>query len=167
MKTPLSLFRWLVGFILLGLATFLHAQEDPGKAEIGKIRVTVFFATNGDPKTAGERAEAVGQETKARLQRETRLKFAHYMTLGADIKEIFRSYENWAQPLQPSDEVLVRFEPRSLPTKDSVSLDFELWLARKKILKTDVHLREGRPLYILGPEWRGGRLIIAVALANS
>jgi hypothetical protein len=46
-----------------------------------------------------------------------------------------------------------------------MTLDVELWLSRKKILKTDARLEGKRPLYILGPEWRGGRLIIAVALA--
>jgi hypothetical protein len=44
-------------------------------------------------------------------------------------------------------------------------LDLELWLSRKKIIKADARLEADRPLYLLGPEWRGGRLIIAVALA--
>jgi hypothetical protein len=44
-------------------------------------------------------------------------------------------------------------------------LDLELWLSRKKILKMDARLEGNRPLFVLGPEWRGGRLIIGVALA--
>ena len=79
---------------------------------------------------------------------------------------MFRSYENWAQPLKPSEEVLVKFEARSRPTKDATRLDLELWLSRKKILKTDVLLQGDRPLLVLGPEWRGGRIIIAVSLAG-
>jgi hypothetical protein len=51
------------------------------------------------------------------------------------------------------------------PTKDEVPLNLELWLSRKKILKSDISLRYGQPLYVLGPEWRSGRLIIAVELA--
>jgi hypothetical protein len=78
---------------------------------------------------------------------------------------LLRSYENWAQPLKPSDEVLVRFEARSRPSADATRLDLELWLSRKKILKTDALLEGDRPLYVLGPVWRGGRLIISVALA--
>ncbi len=143
-----------------------HAVEDAGRAKVGKLEVTVYFATNGDPAAAGDRAQVIPAEIRDRLYSEGKLKFAHYRALGAETQPIFRSYENWAQPLKPSDEILVRFETRTQPAKDSVSLDLELWLARKKILKTDAALRLGHPLYVLGPEWRGGRLIIAVALAS-
>ena len=81
------------------------------------------------------------------------------------MQPLLRSYESWAQPLKPSDEVLVRFEARSRPTPESTGLDLELWLSRKKVLKMDVRLQGDRPLFMLGPEWRGGRLIIGVALA--
>lgn len=156
-------------FILLLCALIgsrVCGQEDPGRATLGKVEVTVYFATNGDPVAAGDRAKEVSEETAKRLRRESRLKFAHYRAMGADIQPVFRSYENWAQPLKPSDEILVRFETRRQPVDASISLDVELWLARKKIFKTDVLLHPGRPLYVLGPEWRGGNLIIAVALAE-
>lgn len=142
------------------------AVEDAGRAKVGKLEITVYFATNGDPAAAGERAQEISMRIRDRLRREEKLKFDHYRALGAETQPIFRSYENWAQPLKPSDEILVRFETRIQPTKDSVSLDLELWLARKKILKTDAAFQAGKPLYVLGPEWRGGRLIIAVGLAS-
>jgi hypothetical protein len=144
----------------------VHAVEDAGRAKVGKLEVTVYFATNGDPTAAGERAQEIATAIRDRLRSEEKLKFDHYRALGAETQPIFRSYENWAQPLKPSDEILVRFETRTQPTIDSVSLDLELWLARKKILKTDAALQAGHLLYVLGPEWRGGRLIIAVALAS-
>ena len=160
-------------FLKLAMTTcalFLGGQalavEDAGRTKVGKLEVTVYFATNGDPTTAGIRAQEIAIEIRDRLQSEEKLKFEHYRALGAETAPIFRSSENWAQPLKPSDEILVRFETRTQPAKDSVSLDLELWLARKKILKTDAALRAGKPLYVLGPEWRGGRLIIAVALAS-
>ena len=82
-----------------------------------------------------------------------------------DTQPLFRSYENWAQPLKPSDEVLVRLEAQGHATKDSASIDLELWIRRQKIIKTDAKLEGSTPLFVLGPEWRGGRLIVAVALA--
>jgi len=142
------------------------AQDDPGRAEVGTLEVTVYYATNGDPSAAGDRAQKVPDEIVKRLGKVEHLKFLHYRALGAESQEIFRTYENWAQPLKPSDEILVRFEPSSKPKVDEVSLDLELWLSRKKILKTNALLKKGSPLYVLGPEWRGGRLIIAVALAR-
>lgn len=167
MKFLLRLFLQLaMVFLVNSLVGSAFAQDDPGRAKISELEVTVFFATNGDPKAAGKRAEGVAASTRERLQAESRLKFSHYRALGADKQSIFRSYENWAQPLKPSDEILIRFETRSQPSKDSISLDLELWLAKKKILKTDVLLKNGRPLFVLGSEWRGGRLIISVALAH-
>jgi len=159
-------FGILSALVSTSLAAPVSAQEDPGRAKVGELVVSVYFATDGDPKEAGEKAQEISGDLRTRLSSEEKLRFAHYRALGADTQEIFRSYENWAQPLKPSDEILVRFETRIQPEKDSVSLDLELWLARKKILKTDAHLRQGHPLYVLGPEWRGGRLIIAVGLAN-
>ncbi len=147
----------------LGTRTF--AQADPGKETIAQVDFTVYYATNADPKAAGTHAKSVTKETETRLRSQEQLRFSHYRTLGRESQPLLRSYENWAQPLRPSDEVLVRFEASSEPTPDNTKLDLELWLSRKKILKTDVRLEGKRPLFILGPEWRGGRLIIGVALA--
>ncbi|MEX1049419.1 MAG: hypothetical protein WED15_07820 [Akkermansiaceae bacterium] len=159
--------RWtglcLAAFLAL-LAGTAYAEDDPGKAKIGKVNVTVYHATNGDPQVAGARAGAVDNQTITRLRSDERLNFKEYRLLGQDTQPLLRSYENWAQPLKPSDEVLVRFEARSKPTKKSTILDVELWLGRKKILKMDARLEGNRPLFILGPEWRGGRLIIGVSL---
>jgi hypothetical protein len=141
------------------------AQEDPGKVKMGQVAVTVYYATDGDPKVAGKKASTVSQETTKRLRGEERLQFKNYRTLGQEVQPLLRSYESWAQPLKPSDEILVRFEARSQPTAEATGLNLELWLSRKKVLKMDARLEGNRPLFVLGPEWRGGRLIVAVALA--
>ncbi len=140
-------------------------QDDPGKTNMGRVAVTVYYATDGDPKVAGAKAAATSQETAKRLRGEERLRFKNYRTLGQDVQPLLRSYESWAQPLKPSDEILVRFEARSRPTAQATGLNLELWLSRKKVLKMDAQLEGKKPLFVLGPEWRGGRLIIAVALA--
>lgn len=159
------MIRWATALVALGFSNFGLAQEDPGKANIGRISVTVYYATNGDAKVAGTRTAAVSEGTAKRLHGEERLRFKTYRFLGQDVQPLLRSYESWAQPLKPSDEVLVRFEARSQPTQLATGLDLELWLSRKKVLKTDARLEGNRPLFVLGPEWRGGRLIISVALA--
>ena len=140
------------------------AQEDPGKAKIGRVCVTVYHATDGAARPADGKS-SVSKETADRLRKEKRLSYDHYRLLGQDTQALLRSYESWAQPLKPSDEVLVRFETKGRPTRKAVNVDFELWLSRKKIAKTDVTLEGDRPLYVRGPLWRDGRLIIAVALA--
>ena len=155
--TPLL---WLIFLVVA------PAQDDPGKAKLGQVCVTVYYATNGDPAAAGANAALVSPRTESLLHNQPRLDFKNYRALGQDTQALLRSYESWAQPLKPSDEILIKFEARSLPTAKMMQLDLELWLSRKKILKTDARLEGNRPLFILGPEWRGGRLIIAVALAK-
>lgn len=167
MTSRLVKYSWLpCALFALISAGALLAQEDPGRTKTGMLDVTVFFATDGDPNAAGEKAEEISDETRTNLENHKHLQFAHYRALGADSKAIYRTYENWAQPLKPSDEILLRFEPRSHPTKEAVLLDLELWLSRKKTLKTDVNLVKGQKLYVLGPKWRGGNLIIQVSLAS-
>lgn len=155
----------IIACLVVLLSGTAFGLEDPGKAKIGRVSVTVYHATNGDSKAAGVKATDVSKETADRLRREERLRFKSYKLLGTDIEPLLRSYESWAQPLKPSDEVMVRFEAQGQPTKKTAILDLELWLGRKKTVKTDARLEGNRPLYVLGPEWRGGRLIIAVALA--
>ncbi len=161
-------WRWCLagcGLLCAGLPGWLGAADDPGKTEVGRVSVKVLYATDGDATAAGPKAAPLGKAMEERLRNEGKLRFKQYRALGEDIQPLFRSYENWAQPLKPSDEVLVRFDARSRPTEKSTRLDLELWLSRKKILKTDVLLEGDRPLFVLGPEWRGGRLIIVVSLA--
>lgn len=158
--------RFLAMCLLPLMAGVVSAQQDdPGKSVAGRVLVTVYYATNGDPAAVGPRFKEVGKEVETALRGVDRLDFKHYRLLGQDVQPVFRSYENWAQPLKPSDEVLVRFEVRSRPSTEAMQLDLELWFSRKKILKTDASLEGTKPLFVLGPEWRGGRLIVAVALA--
>jgi hypothetical protein len=145
----------------------VHAVDDPGQTKVAMVRVTVYYATDGNPKAAGTKLLPVPADVVKRLAGEERLRFKHYRVLGQDTPALLRSYESWAEPLKPSDEVLVRLEAQGPADEESAVLDLELWLARKKILKADARLEGDRPLYLLGPEWRGGRLIIAVALAPS
>ena len=155
------MFAGAAAAVLSGLAA---AQEDPGKAQIGRVCVTVYHATDGESKAADGKS-GVTKDMADRLRKEKRLRYDNYRLLGQDTQALLRSYESWAQPLKPSDEVLVRFEAKGRPTKKAVNLDLELWLSRKKIVKTDVSLEGDRPLYVRGPVWRDGRLIIAIALA--
>jgi len=162
-----ALFFTLMGWWLAGLVA-LRAEEplqDRGKDVIGTVSVMVYHSTDGDPGAVGKHSQEVGKDLAERLRRDPHLKFKHYRMLGGDKKPLFRSYENWAQPFGGSDQLMVRFESQSKMTKEGTRLDLELWLARKKILKTDVAITPSRPVYVLGPVWRGGRLIISVGLA--
>lgn len=158
----------LILLVLAAVSMPLAAQtvEDPGRATIANVRVCVIYATNGSPKAAQVKGKAVSQELKDRLRKEHQLQFVNYRLLGSDYQPLTRSYESWAEPLKPSDEILIRFAALGKPTKTSAILDLEMWMGKRKIIKTDARLEEAKPLIMLGPEWRGGRLVILVRLYN-
>lgn len=158
--------KWMIVCFGIAMAGSAFGKEDLGKEQIGLVGVTVYYATNGDPKAAGEKTVTVPQETAERLRKEEKLRYKTYRMLGQDTQALLRSYESWAQPLKPSDEIMVRFEAQGKPTQQTAVLDLELWLGRNKTVKTDARLEVDLPLFVLGPEWRGGRLIIAVALVQ-
>jgi hypothetical protein len=158
---------WITTCLCLVLAANCWSQEDPGKTKLGMVHVSVYFATDGDADAAGPKATPVAADISDRLSKEQRLKFKHYRLIGEDTKPLYRSYENWAEPLKPSDEVMVRFEAQSEPKPDLAIIGIELWLSRKKTIKTNARLEGNKPLFVLGPKWRGGQLIIAIALAES
>lgn len=158
--------KWMIVCFGIAMVGSAFGKEDLGKEQIGLVGVTVYYATNGDPKAAGEKTVTVPQETAERLRKEEKLRYKTYRMLGQDTQALLRSYESWAQPLKPSDEIMIRFEAQGKPTQHAAVLDLELWLGRNKTVKTDARLEVDLPLFVLGPEWRGGRLIIAVALVQ-
>lgn len=163
MRKPFQ--KLTTALLFLAMHGTLHAIEDPGRTRIAELRVTVYHATDGDPNAAGPRALPVPYMTSSRFTSEERLRFKHYRQIGRDLSPLLRSYESWSQPLKPSEEVMLRVEAQGQPTKKSAQLDLELWISQKKILKMDAKLEDTKPLYVLGPEWRDGRLIIAISLA--
>jgi len=154
----------LFAIIVLLTPMVVLASEDPGRATIAHVRVCVLYATNGSPKAAKVKGTAVSQELKERLRKDHQLEFVNYRLIGTDYKPLTRSYESWAEPLKPSDEIRIRFAALGKPTKTSAILDLEMWMGKRKIIKTDARLEEDKPLILLGPEWRGGRLVILVRL---
>lgn len=152
----------LISTLAIGSA---FAQKDPGRTELARVKVQVCYATDGDPAKAGEHAKPAPAALVERIKQDAHIDHKHYLILGEDTQALLRSYENWAQPLKPSDEVLVRFEAQGKPTKENAVVDLEIWLSRKKIIKTDALLEADKPLLVLGPDWRGGHLIISLTLA--
>lgn len=155
---------WIWIACLLGMAAALRA-DDPGKEVVGTLDFRVLYGTDGDPAVAGERAKEVEEGTRAALVANEVLAFRHYRELGRDRKPVFRSYENWVEPVAGREEILCRFEVQERLAEDRLRLDLELWLSHRKVLKAAAVLAGGKPLLVRGPEWRGGRLIFAVELA--
>ena len=156
----------MVAFSLLFLSGSLGAQ-DPGKDEIGSLRVSLLFGTASDPAGLGVETTPVKDEEQQRLRRSKRIpSFKHYVQLGSVEKPIFRGYENWAKPMPDSEALMVSFQPQGRIGLEKLRMDLELWQKRKLVLRTDPILVKNKRVYILGPEWQDGNLIITVELVD-
>ena len=133
---------------------------------IGSMSVQLLYATNGDPKVAGDLAKAIPEEEVKKLQAIEKLKFESYRLMGTDQPDILKGYESWATPLRPSKEILVSFQPIKRNGDDKVQMVLEYWQSKRKIFNTNPVLTKGKTLYLLGPEWRKGRLILAVKVES-
>lgn len=150
---------------LLGLSA-AGAAEDPGQEKIGMLEAQLLYATDGESDVLGRSAELLKADEQRHLEAAIRRSFKHYRRLGRDQSRILRGYENWTSPMRGSEELMVSFEPQERIGKDALRLDMEFWQSKQKVLKADPVLRKGKQLYIVGPKWRGGRLIIVLELVD-
>mgnify|MGYP001827902605 CR=1 FL=1 len=157
---------WVLGALVIWTLGGVSAAKDPGKEPVGQIQVDLIFGTDKDGSVLGSRGKRLGGDEEKRLKGSEHLKFGQYRFLGSAKREVLRGYENWAAPLGASEEILVSFEPKGRVGQRSVRMDLEFWQSRQKVLKTDPVMKVGKRLYILGPKWRDGRLIIAVELLS-
>lgn len=160
----MRVWRLLMAFGLLLVCPAGAELQDPGRTPIANLRVCVIWATDGDPKEGKVQGKKLSGEVEERLRKDERLKFGHYLLLGSDYQPLMRSYESWAEPLKPSDHILVRFSALGKPAPNSAIVDLEMWMGKRKIIKTDARLEEDKPLILLGPDWRDGRLVVFVRL---
>ena len=157
-------FLALISIAILLIADLL--AQDPGMEPIGSLGVELFYATNEDVKLAGDQAQEVAKEQVKALKGIKELSFSDYRRLGADRPTILRGYESWATPLKPSKEILVSFQPIKREGPGRIQMVLEYWQSKRKVFSTNPVLTKGKSLYFLGPEWRKGRLILAVKILN-
>lgn len=138
--------------------------KDPGKESVAKLRTVLLFGTNENLSEVVPEVKAADKGHAMRMQLLKDLNFTSYGLMGTDTQPVWRSYTNWASPMKGSDEILLSFEPNSETAPDGVKLDLELWQRKRKVMKTTQPLKNNKWLYIAGPQWRGGRLIVGIEL---
>ena len=85
----------------------------------------------------------------------------NFQLLGEHTQQIFSEYESW---VVPSKDVFLKIDSKGRTQKDDgVNLHLQLWRKKNVLLKTDIVLRK-EPIFITGPQWGKGRLIMVVEL---
>lgn len=141
-----------------------NAESKTGKESVARLRTILLYGTNDDLTKVVPEAKPAKKEHGTRMELLKDLNFKNYGLLGSEVKPIWRSYTNWSTPMKGSDQIMVSFEPHSEAKPDEVKLDLELWQKDVKVMKTTLPLKKGKWVYIAGPKWRGGRLIVGIEL---
>ena len=142
----------------------LAGAQDPGTESIGTMSVELIYATNEEVDVEGATTSLLTPERIKDLQSVAELNFSAYRLLGSDVSNILNGYEGWATPLKPSKEILVSFQPIKRGEGDRLQMVLEYWQGKQKIFATNPTLTKGKALYLVGPKWRDGRVIIAVKI---
>ncbi|MGC6425379.1 MAG: hypothetical protein ACON5H_00090 [Akkermansiaceae bacterium] len=155
--------KTLSAILLFVFATLLHAQ-DPGKEKIGSLSVEMIYATDGGLEKIGSHGKELAKGDVNAIRKIKKLSFKNYRSMGVEVPQILRSYESWATPMRPSKEMLISFEPLSREGANKLQMVLEYWQSKRKLFSTNPVLVKGKPLYLLGPEWRGGKVILKLKL---
>lgn len=166
MRPGKTITHLILTLLSIGSLFAQDAPKDIGKEKIGVVKTTVYFGTDSSTEDIGKNATPLTPAELKKLKSIHKMSFKDYRKLGHDIRSVLRTYENWSSPLKPSEEIMLSFESRGRSEKGGLKLDLELWQHKRKVMKSDPLLYKGRPLIILGPKWRDGRLIIAVELTE-
>lgn len=169
MKRVLTAVGWVMAAAMVAAAPDAGkaAAPDPGKAEIGTIRTELIYGTDGPVNGLGKGIPQLSNAEKKRLTSSKQMGFKNFIRLGSDDQPILKGYKNWAKPMAGSEAIMVTFQPQGfVGATKRLRMDLELWQQKKMVLRTDPVLDQGRRVYILGPKWREGNLIITVELVE-
>ncbi len=122
----------------------------------GEIWAALIFATTEKTSPTSHEAD---KKTIAQLGKAFTGK--SFQLLGEHTQQIFSEYESW---VVPSKDLFLKIDSKG-PTEnnDGVNLHLQLWRDKNVLLKTDVILRK-EPIYITGPKWGKGQLIMVIEL---
>ncbi len=137
-----------------------ESASESAAAEAVVEGLLYFASDDAEPPTQAKpvRIDAgLQQSLSVRLARVFR--FPHYHLMGRHTQKVFKEYESW---VVPSKDLCLRIDSRGPAGRGGVSVHLQLWQDKKVLVKSDAVILPGRPVFLGGPKWRGGRLVFVV-----
>ena len=152
-----ALAFWLAGSALAQTPPPISADK---AAKDGSVWGALVFASNAtqDPKDAAKIVEDFPDLAK-RLGKV--FPFTSFEVLGQHTQVVFREYESW---VVPSRDVFLKLDSKGVAPGGGLNLHLQFWQGQQVLVKTDTLLQPDSPLFIGGPKWRDGRLILVLLL---
>ncbi|MEM8954952.1 MAG: hypothetical protein AAGD22_12440 [Verrucomicrobiota bacterium] len=150
--------------LIVQLAPAQNANPNSAPASDAKVWGALVYAA--DP-TESNLPEGVTTTAVAFEDISTRLGKVfpdrQFILLGEHTQDIFREYESW---VVPSKHLFAKIDSKGRDAEDRLLLHLQFWHDQDVVAKADAVLEAGSPLFIGGPKWRNGRLILVVLLAG-
>lgn len=142
--------------------------DDPGKKVIGTVRTELIFGTKGAVESLGGGTVELPAQEQERLRKVEKLEnFTKFVKLGSVEQPVLAGYKIWAAPIKNSEAIMVTFQPQArIVEENKLRLDIEYWQKKKMALRWDRVFVVGKRVYLIGPKWREGILIITVELVS-
>ena len=161
----LGMGLWLVtGSICFGQGTSPAPAALPAvkPATDGKVWGALVYATGGAALPVPSDVPKEMRDLNERLGKV--FNFSRFEVLGQHTQDIFRQYESW---VVPTKELFLKLDSKGGDEAGGMKLDLQFWRGQQVLVKTDVVLREGSPLFIGGPKWREGQLVFVLLLKGT
>lgn len=158
---------WRAVALLLGLAALV-----PGAlAEEPRHNITAYMVHASDAEAPPVQAIEAPPEGFQRVQERLQAGFParHHLLLGRHTAPVNPRYTTW---LKPSPQFPLQVENTGYTEDGGLAVYWILWQKEqlptkdRELVKSSTILKEGSPLIIAGPRWRGGRLIFVVVLED-
>ena len=141
------------------------ADTKPAAAAEAQVEGYLFFASNDANAPAQDEKDKVNADAAVVKDLSDRLgkvfKFSHFHLIGRHQQKVFKEYESW---VVPSKDLCLRIDSKGPAEGGGIHLNLQLWQDTRVLVKSDTTIRKERPVFLGGPDWRGGRLIFVVVL---
>lgn len=155
-------------FVSLALLSLAPAKDSEavGRTE-AEVDGLLFLASDEELPSASEEAMAEEKSMDATKLADLRQRLTkaftqkNFQLLGKHTQKVFKDYESW---VVPSKDLCLKIDSRGPANANGILLHLQLWQDKKVLVKSDVSLKSGQPIFIGGPAWRKGRLVFVVMM---
>lgn len=156
----LSLRFTLVIAVLVSLVSpMIAAATDKLEAD-AKVWSGLYYAGPED-ETKGVVPEGRAAQLVERMKAEEKLQFPTYRLIGAVSEDVLKEYESW---VLPSEVFFIKLDSLGRDQEGALNATLNIWQQKNVLLKASMKLRKGRPMFVRGPKWGEGYIVIALLL---
>jgi len=161
MRARLASLSLLLMPVLSGAQAPSSPVEKP--ATDGKVWGALIYASGGEAVALPKDVPAELSDLSARLGKV--FNFTRFEVIGQHTQDVFRQYESW---VVPSKDLFLKVDSKGPVEgeRDAMNLGVQFWQGENVLVKTDVVLRRGSPLFVGGPKWRDGQLVFVLLLTK-